>query len=85
MNALPAADAAALPAEEVVRALGTSAESGLGSAEAERRHDEIGPNALGEHVDASVVLAVVVLNTIIGFVQEYLAGKEIEALLDLVP
>jgi Ca2+-transporting ATPase len=35
---------------------------------------------LGETVDALVVLAVVVLNTIIGFAQEYRAGKEIEAL-----
>jgi magnesium-transporting ATPase (P-type) len=40
---------------------------------------------LGETVDALVVLAVVVLNTIIGFAQEYRAGKEIEALVDLVP
>jgi magnesium-transporting ATPase (P-type) len=40
---------------------------------------------LGETVDAFVVLAVVALNTIIGFAQEYRAGKEIEALIDLVP
>ena len=40
---------------------------------------------LGETVDALVVLAVVVLNTVIGFVQEYRAGQEIEALTGLVP
>ena len=119
MNALPAADAASRPAEEVVRALGTSAEGGLDRAEAERRLGEFGPNVLerasgegvwrilwrqvntpliwvllasaalafvlGETVDALVVLAVVVLNTVIGFVQEYRAGKEIEALTGLVP
>ena len=119
MNALPAADAASRPAEEVVRGLGTSAVGGLDRAEAERRLGEFGPNVLdrasgegvwkilwrqvntpliwvllassalafvlGETVDALVVLAVVVLNSIIGFVQEYRAGKEIEALTGLVP
>jgi potassium/sodium efflux P-type ATPase len=41
--------------------------------------------ALGESVDAAVVLAVVIVNTLIGFIQEYQAGKEIEALATLVP
>ena len=41
--------------------------------------------ALGKIVDGSVVLGVVVINTLIGFVQEYKAGKDIEALTDLVP
>jgi magnesium-transporting ATPase (P-type) len=117
--ALPAADAASRPAEEVLRSLGTSAEEGLGAEEAKKRLEEVGPNVLdrasgegalrilwrqvntpliwvllassalalllGDTVDALVVLAVVVLNSVIGFVQEYRAGKEIEALVDLVP
>ncbi|MBK6685844.1 MAG: HAD-IC family P-type ATPase [Deltaproteobacteria bacterium] len=40
---------------------------------------------LGKLTDGSVVLAVVVLNTLIGFFQEYRAGRAIEALSELVP
>ncbi|HSW42795.1 MAG TPA: HAD-IC family P-type ATPase [Patescibacteria group bacterium] len=41
--------------------------------------------AFGKYVDGSVVMAVVVLNTIIGFIQEFRASRAIEALLEMVP
>jgi calcium-translocating P-type ATPase len=41
--------------------------------------------ALGDAVDGAVVLAVVVANTVIGFLQEWRAGRAIEALGAMVP
>jgi len=41
--------------------------------------------ALGKITDGMVVLAVVVVNSIIGFIQEYKAGRAIEALSSMVP
>ena len=40
---------------------------------------------MGKITDAAVVLGVVVLNMIVGFIQEYKAGRAIEALVNLVP
>lgn len=48
-TALSAASAAAMPAEAVVSALGTSAERGLSTAEAARRQAAVGANALRDH------------------------------------
>jgi magnesium-transporting ATPase (P-type) len=41
--------------------------------------------ALGEMADGAVVLAVVAANSAIGFVQEWRAGRAIQALAALVP
>lgn len=41
--------------------------------------------AIGKIKDGLVVLTVVIVNTIIGFIQEFKAGKAIEALNDMVP
>jgi magnesium-transporting ATPase (P-type) len=40
---------------------------------------------IGKITDGLVVLAVVIINTIIGFIQEFKAGNAIEALSDMVP
>ncbi|SHF96260.1 Ca2+-transporting ATPase [Mariniphaga anaerophila] len=40
---------------------------------------------LGKITDGAVVMAVVVINTIIGFIQEFKAGKAIDALSEMVP
>ena len=101
-------------AEEVLAALGTDADAGLASAEAEQRLERFGPNQIRsaaevpwwrillhqfadpliyilliaavvtlvfqEYVDMAVILAVVVINGSIGFVQELRARKAILAL-----
>ncbi|QJA06241.1 HAD-IC family P-type ATPase [Thermosulfurimonas marina] len=103
----------ALPAEEVLKELGTPPE-GLPPEEVQERLRRYGPNRLpsppgrspwriffsqfrslfvyvllvaalaayflGEPVDAAVILAVVILNALLGFYQEYRAERSLEAL-----
>ncbi len=116
--AAPAPPWHALPPDQVLGKLGSTAE-GLTDEEARERLARHGPNVLkrakgdsplkllwrqvnspfiwvliasavlavlmGEVTDGLVVAAVVVLNTLIGFVQEYRAGKAIESLSRMVP
>ena len=104
----------AAAAEEVIRSLGTDANSGLSSDEAAQRLDRYGRNelaqaprepgwrrlgrqfadlliwiliaaavisgALGEWLDAIAILAIVVLNGLLGFVQEGRAEQALAAL-----
>ncbi|HEY9489383.1 MAG TPA: HAD-IC family P-type ATPase, partial [Chryseosolibacter sp.] len=40
---------------------------------------------MGKFTDGMVIMAVVVINTLIGFIQEYQAGRTIQGLLNMVP
>jgi Ca2+-transporting ATPase len=40
---------------------------------------------LGKITDAAVVLSVVIINTLIGFIQEYRSSRTIQALLEMIP
>lgn len=103
--------------EKIVKQLGSSIETGLSQAEAQRRFKEMGPNKLkeqrkkgavvlfleqlnspliyilmaaiaisvflGEIKDAAIIAAVILLNSVVGVVQEGKARKAIEALQQL--
>ena len=106
-----------LPLNEVLQRLNTTAATGLTQAEATRRLEQYGPNALierglkspwkilleqltnvmtlilivaaiisfflGDLLDAAVILAIVVLNAVLGFRQEYKAEQSMAALKQL--
>ena len=106
-----------LPLDEVLQQLNTAAATGLTQAEATRRLEQYGPNAmieqglkspwkilleqltnvmtiilivavivsffLGDLLDAGVILAIVVLNAVLGFRQEYKAEQSMAALKQL--
>jgi len=108
----------AVPAEEVVEQLATSAEKGLDPAEAANRLKQYGPNRLPEGkkrgpllrflsqfqnilvyvllgagftklmlslwVDAGIIFAVVVLNALLGFLQEGRAEKALDSIRDML-
>lgn len=108
----------ALPADEVVTALGSHAHAGLTQAEAALRLGRHGPNrlpeaarkpgwlrfvlqfhnpliyvliaagattlALGSHVDAAVIFGVVLINAVIGHVQEGKAERALDAVRDML-
>lgn len=110
----PAANAHARPIAELLAELGVDEARGLSAAEAERRLEEFGPNALrvqkptsvwkilidqfrsvviglllaaaaialflGDLADALAIIAVLILNTAIGFITEYRARRAMEAL-----
>jgi magnesium-transporting ATPase (P-type) len=116
-NSGPASEATAwhaIPADEVVRRLGSNTETGLEPTEASARVARYGPNRLPEAakqgpfmrlllqfnnvlvyvllgagfvkammglwLDASVILGVVVLNALLGFVQEGRAEKALDSI-----
>jgi magnesium-transporting ATPase (P-type) len=108
----------AMPADEVVKRLTTSADKGLDAAEASARIRQYGPNRLPEGrkrgplmrllsqfnnilvyvllgagftklmlglwVDAAIILAVVILNALLGFVQEGKAEKALDSIRNML-
>lgn len=105
-----------MPAEDVLRALGTDEHNGLSAQEAEKRQNEHGPNSftkgkelgslgligrqmknpliiilllssivtffLKEYLDSIAIIAVVIINTLIGFFEEERASRAFKKLAD---